>query len=134
MVSMFCHEMKCFCIKYSIIALSSGRCLGPLNAFNIEQCLGADSQLATIDPSLDKTMFRFVPVKGEERTYRIILLDRSTKGCNRFLSAAKDCSVDSVFFVKSDLGGLQREVTTKVDPNNSSTLPPTNISSCYLHS
>ena len=96
-----------------------------MNALKLEECRGADSEVATIDPKLGKSLYRFAPVKGEEGTYRIVLMDRSTKGCNRFLSAARDCSVDTVFFVPNDLGGLQRWVITAVDPDDPSLPTPT---------
>ena len=98
-------------------------CVGPLNAANIRACRGTASEEATIDPSLGKTMFRFVPLVGEEGTYRIVIKDRSTKGCSRFLSADGDCSISTVFFTREDLGGLQRWVITKVDPDGVSPSP-----------
>ena len=59
----------------------------------------------------------------EENTYRIILRDRAST-CERFLSASEDCSIDSVGFVISDKGGLQRWVFTKAGPGDISTPSP----------
>lgn len=78
---------------------------------------------------MERTVFRFVPVPNEEDTYRIVLKDRLSR-CERFLSASDDCSIDSVGFVNQDIGGLQRWVFKKVDPDEPSTpspspLPPT---------
>ena len=91
--------------------------MGPLNAVDIGACGGSASRAATIDPSLGKSVFRFVPLTGEDGTYRIILKDRANV-CNRFLSAFKDCSTNAVGFAPKDLSeGLQRWVFTKVDPS-----------------
>ena len=70
-------------------------------------------------------IFRFVPLKGSDDTYRIILKDRRG-GCDRFLSASPDCSVMDVGFTKNDYReGLQRWVMTKVAGPDSSYPSPT---------
>lgn len=100
------------------------RCIGPLNAAKFTECRGVASEIATIDPSLQRNIFRFAPLVGEEGTYRIILKDRKGKGCNRFLTAYEDCSTDTVGFASDDFGGLQRWVITKVDQNGDVTPSP----------
>lgn len=117
-------DLLIFC-EYEMFHFFFCRCVGPLNAAKLNQCSGPASKEATIDPSLGKTLFRFRPLAGEEGTYRIILKDRPLKkGCNRFLSANGDCSINTVSFARDDYGGLQRWVITKVDPNGDITAAP----------
>ena len=103
------------------------RCVGEIDTLS-STCSDADSKLATIQNVGPRTLFRFVPLEGSDDTYRIILKDRKG-GCNRFLSAASDCSVTDVGFAKNDYReGLQRWVITKVsDPGTPTPSPsPTN--------
>ena len=72
----------------------------------------------TITSSTAKTLFRFVPLTGEEGTYRIIVKNRKG-GCNRFLSAFEECSTTRVGLAKEDFReGLQRWVFTRVQPED----------------
>ena len=83
--------------------------------------------MATINAAGTGALVRFVPLKGSDGTYRIILKDRKG-GCYRFLSGSQDCSVTSVGFAKNDYAeGLQRWVMTKVGDSGSPTPAPTTV-------
>ena len=93
------------------------RCVGNLETLS-SSCSGSNSDVVTITSSTAKTLFRFVPLKGEEGTYRIIVKNRKG-GCNRFLSAFEDCSTTTVGLAKEDYReGLQRWVFSRVQPEN----------------
>ena len=87
------------------------RCVGDLIKVS-DSCSDKGSELATIESSGRRTIFRFVPVEGDE-SVRIIVKDVKG-GCNRFLSAVSNCEDPSVYLSKEDYReGLQRWIITK---------------------
>ena len=99
---------------------TSSRCVGPLVSLS-NTC---KDEVATVDPTKEQTLFRFAPLKNEEGTYRIIIKDRNTKNCARFLSATADCDTMTVNFATSDNSeGLQRWIFYEVTGGNESPTP-----------
>ena len=87
------------------------RCVGDLVKASAA-CSGSGSEVATIEDSGQKTVFRFVPLNGDD-SFRIVLKD-AKGGCNRFLSAVGNCADRAVYLAKEDYReGLQRWILTK---------------------